>query len=291
MGLSWQQGPLAPGAVGRFLTPTQPPGRLLYAEPLRRRMRVRFAGTWIADSEDVVLLHEPGRYPVAYFPLGDIADVVLEDGQHVTSDRDLGATTWYTVHVGGQSKARAAWRHTELPEYAGELQGAVAFAWRAMDAFYEEDQRIFGHAADPYHRIDIRPTGRQLVVRDGERVVADTTRPLALYESGFAPRWYVPRADVDESALTAVDGQTFCPYKGLCSYYDIGGARRAAWSYLDAWPEVRRVSGFISFEPDKVEVTLGGRRLKLEPGQSVIAHGVDRDLSGTDARRVSERAN
>ena len=291
MGLSWQQGPLAPAAVGRFLTPTPLPERLLYAEPLRRRMRVRFADAWIADSEDVVLLHEPGRYPVAYFPLGDVGDGVLEDGGHVTRDRDLGATSWYTVRAGGHSNPRAAWRHTELPDYAAELQRRVAFAWRAMDAFYEEDERIFGHAADPYHRIDIRPTSRRLVVRDRERVVADSARPLALYESGFAPRWYVPRADVDESALTAVDGQTFCPYKGLCSYYDIGGARRAAWSYLDAWPEVGRVSGFLSFEPDKIEVTLDGRRLRLEPGQSVIAHGVDRDLSGTDARRVSERTN
>ena len=29
-------------------------------------------GAVIADSEDVVLLHEPGRYPVAYFPLAAI---------------------------------------------------------------------------------------------------------------------------------------------------------------------------------------------------------------------------
>jgi len=51
------------------------PERLLYAEPLRRRVRVRFGGTWIADSEDVApLLHEPGRYPVAYFPAGGIPD-------------------------------------------------------------------------------------------------------------------------------------------------------------------------------------------------------------------------
>ena len=63
MGLSWQQGPLAPGAVGRFLVPGPLPDRMLFAEPLRRRMRVRFGGSWIADSEDVMLLHEPGRYP------------------------------------------------------------------------------------------------------------------------------------------------------------------------------------------------------------------------------------
>ncbi len=52
MGLSWQQGPLSPGAIGRFLVPAPLPKRPLYVEPLRPRMRVRFGGTWIADSEN-----------------------------------------------------------------------------------------------------------------------------------------------------------------------------------------------------------------------------------------------
>src|SRR6516225_631931 len=202
MGLSWQQGPLAPGAIGRFLVPDPLPERMLFAEPLRRRMRVRFGGAWIADSEDVVLLHEPGRYPVAYFPLGDIADGVLEPSGHTSRHADLGATSWYTVRVGEHSSPRAAWQHTELPGHASELKGRVAFSWRAMDGFYEEDERIVGHAADSYHRIDIRQTSRHLIVRCGDKIIADSTRPLVLYESGFAPRWYVPRADADESALT-----------------------------------------------------------------------------------------
>jgi hypothetical protein len=67
---------------------------------------------------------------------------------------------------------------------------------------------------------------------------------LALYASGFAPRWHVPRDDVDMAALTRAQGQTFCPYKGLCDYWDIGDVR-----------------------------------LRLEPGQSVVPHGVDRDLT------------
>ncbi len=89
----------------------------------------------------------------------------------------------------------------------------------------------------------------------------------------------MPRDDVDETALAAVEGQTFCPYKGLCGYYDTWEGRRAAWSYEDAWTEVRRISGMVSFEPDKVEVHLDGVRLRLEPGQSVIPHGPDRDLT------------
>ncbi|MFI5733277.1 DUF427 domain-containing protein [Kribbella sp. NPDC051587] len=279
MGLSWQQGPLGTGAVGRFLVPDVLPERLLFAEPLRRRMRVRFGGRWIADSEDVVLLHEPARYPVAYFPLDALEAGVLAPAERTTQHRDLGTTTWYTVTVDDTSKARAAWQHTGLPDYAGDLKGRVAFAWRAMDAFYEEDERIVGHAADAYHRIDIRQTSRHLVVRDGDRVVADSKRPLVLYESGFAPRWYVPRDDLDEAALAKVAVQTFCPYKGVCSYYDIGTTSQAAWSYEDAWTEVRRVSGLVSFEPDKVHVELDGTQLRLEPGQGVISHGVDRDLT------------
>jgi uncharacterized protein (DUF427 family) len=286
MGLAWQQGPLATGSIGHFLTPKPLPQRLLYAEPLRRRMRVRLADKWIAESEDVVLLHEPGRYPVAYFPEGDIAPGVLFAEDRTTQHPELGAVAWFTVGVTDRTVNHAAWRYTSLPEYAATLEARVAFAWRGVDAFYEEDERIVGHAADAYHRIDIRSTSRHLVVRDGNRVVADTRAPLALYESGFAPRWYVPRDDIDESALELVAGQTFCPYKGLASYYDVGDRRRAAWCYTNAWPEVRRVSNLVSFEPDKIDVHLDGQQLHLEPGQTVISHGVDR---GLDPDEIVER--
>jgi uncharacterized protein (DUF427 family) len=284
MGLAWQQGPLSTGSIGRFLTPDPLPERLLFAERLRRRLRVRFSGEWIADSEDVVLLHEPGRYPVAYFRVEDVKPGVLQRTDRVTRHRDLGATSWFTVREGDHQTERAAWQHVELPSYARELEGRVAFAWRAMDGFYEEDDRILGHAADAYHRIDIRKTSRELEVRDGDRVVARSLHPVVLYESGFAPRWYVPRTDIDESALTPVEKQTFCPYKGLAGYYDIGDSVRAAWSYRDAYAEVSPICGMVSFEPDKIAVFLDGRRMELEPGQTVLPHGVDRGLDVDEAR-------
>jgi uncharacterized protein (DUF427 family) len=149
---------------------------------------VRFAEQWIADSENVVLLHEPGRYPVAYFPLGDIHPGILITEYRLTQHRDLGETTWFTVRLEQREANHAAWRHAALPPHAAFLDGRLAFAWRAMDAFYEEDERIVGHAADFYHRIDIRSTSRHLVVCDGDQVIADTGHPVALYESGFAPR-------------------------------------------------------------------------------------------------------
>jgi uncharacterized protein (DUF427 family) len=247
-------------------------------------MRVRFGGDWIADSQKVVLLHEPGRYPVAYFPKADIAAGALQPIEHTSQHRDLGPTKWYAVRAGEHEAARAAWEHGELPPYADEFENRVAFAWRAMDAFYEEDERIVGHAADHYHRVDIRRTSRHLVVRDDSQIIADTRRPMILCESGFAPRWYVRREDISEAALTPNSAQTFCPYKGVCSYYDIGDAHRAAWSYREAFTEVDRVSDLISFEPDKVTVLIDDKQLHLEPGQTVVPHGVDRDLTFHELR-------
>jgi len=279
MGLSWQQGPLSPGAIGRFLLPEPLPKRMLYIEPLRRRMRVRFGGNWIADSENVLLLFEPGHYPMAYFPETDISPNILHPAEYTSHHPDLGLTSWYSIRAGDQTAQRGAWQHVDLPAHATELRGRVAFAWPSMDAFYEEDERIVGHAADSYHRIDIRETSRHLVVHYRDRVIADTKRPLVLFESGFAPRWYVTRADVDESALAPVKHQTFCPYKGLCSYYDVSDAHLAVWSYPEAYREVSRISNFLSFEPDIVVVHVDGKQLHLEPGQNVIPHGPDRELT------------
>jgi uncharacterized protein (DUF427 family) len=280
MGLSWQQGPLGRNPVGTFVTATPMPERVLFLEPLRRRMSVELGGGIVARSDGALLLFEPARYPVAYFPRGGIADGGLRPSERRTTHPDLGETQWFDVAGGdGQIAPRAAWQHVDPPPEAAALRDTVAFAWRGMDAFYEEDERILGHAADPYHRIDIRRTSRHLVVRRDDQVVADTRAPLVLYESGFAPRWYVPRADIAEEALHPLEGQTFCPYKGVASYYDIGDARNAAWSYRAPFEDVARIADLVSFEPDKVTITIDGEKLEPAPGQTVSAHGPDRNLS------------
>jgi len=58
----------------------------------------------------------------------------------------------------------------------------------------------------------------------------------------------------------------------------------AAWTNREAYAEVGRISGLVSFEPDIVSVPLDGRQLRLEPGQTVIPHGPDRELTVDEAR-------
>jgi uncharacterized protein (DUF427 family) len=55
-------------------------------------MRVLFGGRWIAESEGVLLLFEPGRYPIAYFPQADISPGTLESTDRTTRHPDPPAT-------------------------------------------------------------------------------------------------------------------------------------------------------------------------------------------------------
>src|SRR3954447_23015490 len=112
MGLSWQQGPLGRNPSGTFLTATPMPERALYVEPLRRRMSVELGGGTIARSDEAVILFEPARYPVAYFPIGDIDQNVLQPSDHESTHADLGRTTWFNVVGGdGETLRRGAWQH------------------------------------------------------------------------------------------------------------------------------------------------------------------------------------
>jgi len=283
MGLAWQQGPLGECPSGQFLLDQPLPAHILYAEPAGRRMRVELAGAVVAHSERVTLLHETGRYPVAYFPPADLDAALLRPSSKRAQHSQLGQTVWSSLEIGGRRFSDVAWSHPRPPSHAELMAGLVAFVWEAMDAFYEEDEPILGHAADPYHRVDVRSSRRQLTVRLGGELVAGTRAPLAIFETGFAPRWYVPRRDVAAGVLHDDPLQTLCPYKGVARYFDVraGGQRAAAaaWSYPEALPESARLAGYVSFDPGQLEVTLDGKRLLPAAHQQVVATGTDRNLA------------
>jgi uncharacterized protein (DUF427 family) len=246
MGLAWQQGPLAPGAVGKFLVPEPFPARLLYAEPLRRRMRVMFGGQSIAASDDVVLLHEPARYPVAYFPKESAQPGGLVAMDKRTSHRDLGETTWLEARGGDKSVPRGAWKHTALPPFARTLENRVAFAWRAMDGFYEEAQRIVRHAADFYHRIDIRQRARHLEVSGRDAQLVDTDRDCALRVRLRAPLVCAARGYQRQPAHPG-SAPDVLPIQGNLQLLRHGRRPSGGWAYVQPYREVqpnRRVRVF-----------------------------------------------
>ena len=70
---------------------------------------------------------------------------------------------------------------------------------------------------------------------------------------------YVPLSDVDASALQRTDTESYCPYKGDASYYDVvlpGGKELAdaVWTYQAPYPAVDAIAGYVAFYTDRVQV-------------------------------------
>lgn len=70
-----------------------------------------------------------------------------------------------------------------------------------MDAWYDEDEEIFGHLRDPYHRVDVRRTSQHVTVAAGDQVQAESTRAKVLSETGLPNRYYIPADDVHTDLL------------------------------------------------------------------------------------------
>ncbi|ANN75905.1 DUF427 domain-containing protein [Bordetella flabilis] len=109
----------------------------------------------------------------------------------------------------------------------------------------------------PDHPITIERNPNRIVVRVGDRVIADTRDALTLREANYPPVQYIPRKDADMSLLERSDHTTYCPYKGDCAYFGIpaGGERtaNAVWTYESPHPAVAEIAGHLAFYPDRVD--------------------------------------
>lgn len=230
------------------------PAHLLYFEPYERRMRAKLDGETVIDTTAGMLLYESNIAPVLYVPEGDVRADLLERTDHTTYCPFKGDATYWTVG----SAENAIWGYEQPIESASFLLGYMAPYWHMFE-WYEEEERLHARLRDPYHRIDVRETDARVTVRAGGEVVAQSDRPLLLFETGIRPRAYLPLDDVRRDLLTPSDKQTVSPYKGTASYWSVGGAPDAAWSYRDPIPEARAIEGLVSFDGEGVEVELERR--------------------------------
>jgi uncharacterized protein (DUF427 family) len=227
---------------------------------------VRFGGETVADSKRVMLLREPGRVPVYYFPRADVRAgllVPVEHGPHCPDQRE--GACW-TVRVGDRTAEHAAWGNADTRPERAALRDHVAFEWAKMDAWFEEDDEVYVHARDPYKRVDVLHSSRPVrVVVNGE-VVAETRRPWLLFETGLPTRYYLPKADVRMDWLVPSDTETRCPYKGLASYYSVrvGSTlvRDIAWCYRHPIPECSKIENLVCFFNERVDHYVDG---ELQP--------------------------
>jgi uncharacterized protein (DUF427 family) len=108
----------------------------------------------------------------------------------------------------------------------------------------------------PNHPITIEPTGVRVVAYVGSHMIADTRAALTLREANYPPVQYIPLEDVDQTLLETSTTQTYCPYKGDASYYNIAlpGLADAVWAYRTPYEWVAAIADHVAFYTDRVEV-------------------------------------
>jgi uncharacterized protein (DUF427 family) len=107
------------------------------------------------------------------------------------------------------------------------------------------------------HPITIAPASHRVRITHGGRVIADTRRALALREASYPVVHYIPRDDVDMSALSRTGHTTHCPYKGDAAYYAIAFdghmSDNAIWTYEAPFAAVSDIAGYLAFYPQRVD--------------------------------------
>ena len=112
---------------------------------------------------------------------------------------------------------------------------------------------------DANHPISIDAGAVRVVARVGDTVIADTNAALTLREAAYPPVHYIPLDDVVPGTLRASTSDTYCPYKGDASYYDVvlpdgQELADAVWTYQAPYPAVDAIAGHVAFYTDRVQV-------------------------------------
>jgi uncharacterized protein (DUF427 family) len=252
-------------------------------EPTAKRIRAVLGGETVVDSTRALLVWEPRRIVPSYAvpaedvrgelaPAGPAGNAPAEDVgvalPDVTALTVLDPRIPFSVHstdgeiadlrAAGQQRPAAAFRPADP-----DLGGMVILDFGAFDTWYEEDEVNVAHPRDPFHRIDVLPSSRQVRLElDGE-VLADSSRPVLLFETMLPTRYYLPRVDVTADLIPS-DTTTWCAYKGQASYFSVRAGGRLvpdiAWSYPGPRHDALQVRDLIAFFEERVDVVLDGER-------------------------------
>jgi uncharacterized protein (DUF427 family) len=147
------------------------------------------------------------------------------------------------------------------------LSGMARLDWDAVDAWYEEDEEVFVHPRNPYVRVDAVRSKRHIRVELDGVVLAESSSPVLVFETGLPTRYYINRTEVDFDYLVPTCTETACPYKGTTSGYwsaHIGDQihHDLAWTYDFPTRQLLPIAGQIAFYNERVDLVVDGVRLE-----------------------------
>ncbi len=85
-----------------------------------------------------------------------------------------------------------------------------------------------GWAGNPNYVVDFDPVPARVAAIFNGETVAESDRARVMFELGHAPVYYLPFDDLRAALFTATDHHSFCPYKGIASYWSLTVGDRTA---------------------------------------------------------------
>ena len=240
------------------------PVQVNHVEPVPRRIRAFLGGSVVLDTTEARYVWENPHFPQFYIPLADVrADALVDEG--TTEETSRGDVRHFGVRVGDTDRPHAAAVLTSAKVEG--LDDTVRFHWPAFDAWFEEDEQVFVHPRDPYTRVDALRSTRRVRVESKGVVLAESTSPVLVFETGLPTRYYLNRTDVDFTHLVPSDTETACPYKGTTSgYWSARVEDRIhpdiAWTYDFPTRELLPIAGLVAFYNEKVDLFVDGVALE-----------------------------
>ncbi len=110
--------------------------------PCEKRIRVEFAGTWIADSGRVIVLRETRQPPSHYIPKEDVRMDLLRKTDHHTHCPFRGDASYWTLQIGDASVENIAWSYEQPYEGSEQIRGHLSFYRGKVAALYEGDDEV-----------------------------------------------------------------------------------------------------------------------------------------------------
>jgi uncharacterized protein (DUF427 family) len=236
----------------------------LHVEPVPRRLRATLAGETVLDTTSALYVWETPKYPQYHVPRGDVDEAFLVDEAHLHKLK-LGSAQRYGLRVGDVERPGTARLYTESP-VAG-VAGTFRFDWEALDSWFEEDEEVFVHPRNPYTRVDAIRSTRTVRVELQGTVLAESSSPVMVFETGLPTRYYLNRTEVDFTHLVPSDKRTGCPYKGRTTgswSVRVGETihEDLAWAYDFPTRQLSPIAGLIAFYNEKVDIFLDAVELE-----------------------------
>jgi uncharacterized protein (DUF427 family) len=244
-------------------------------EPTAKRVRIEHGGQTVAETDRALLVWEPRRIVPSYaVPVQDLqTELIPATGPTGATDPAglpvLHPGIPFSVHTAPGQRMTVCTAQGSLEDAAflpsdPDLDGYVILDFQAFDAWYEEEERIVAHPQDPFKRISIRTSSRQVRIEVDGQVLAESQRARLLFETGLPTRYYLPEADVRTELLIPSDRHTYCAYKGEASYWsaELEGQvlKNLTWTYRQPLHDALPVRDLLAFYNERVDIVVDGVR-------------------------------